>query len=86
MCLTTKNKGVRTRHDDVLRLFSPRWLGLLFGLDIGVLLRVPYPLLPMSSRFPAHTQEWVVSSMMFGAAVGAVGERLALFQTGPERA
>jgi SP family galactose:H+ symporter-like MFS transporter len=34
----------------------------------------------------AHTQEWVVSSMMFGAAVGAVGSGWLSFKLGVKRA
>ncbi len=46
--------------------------GLLFGLDIGVIAGA-LPFIANEFQISAHTQEWVVSSMMFGAAVGAVG-------------
>lgn len=46
--------------------------GLLFGLDIGVIAGA-LPFLADDFQITAHQQEWVVSSMMFGAAVGAVG-------------
>ena len=42
--------------------------GLLFGLDIGVI--------------ASSQQEWVVSSMMFGAAVGAIGSGWMNFRLG----
>lgn len=46
--------------------------GLLFGLDIGVIAGA-LPFIADEFQITSHTQEWVVSSMMFGAAVGAVG-------------
>ncbi|MEB6337389.1 sugar porter family MFS transporter [Serratia rhizosphaerae] len=46
--------------------------GLLFGLDIGVIAGA-LPFITNEFQITAHQQEWVVSSMMFGAAVGAVG-------------
>ncbi|WP_433977427.1 sugar porter family MFS transporter [Erwinia sp. E_sp_B01_9] len=46
--------------------------GLLFGLDIGVIARA-LPFIAKDFNVTPHQQEWIVSSMMFGAAVGAVG-------------
>ncbi len=46
--------------------------GLLFGLDIGVIAGA-LPFIAKDFNVTAHQQEWIVSSMMFGAAVGAVG-------------
>ncbi|WP_294900180.1 sugar porter family MFS transporter [Tatumella sp. UBA2305] len=46
--------------------------GLLFGLDIGVIAGA-LPFIAKEFNVTAHQQEWIVSSMMFGAAVGAVG-------------
>ncbi len=57
--------------------------GLLFGLDIGVIAGA-LPFIANEFQISAHTQEWVVSSMMFGAAVGAVG-RLALLPSRSEK-
>ncbi len=37
-------------------------------------------------QITSHTQEWVVSSMMFGAAVGAVGSGWLSFKLGRKRA
>ncbi len=45
--------------------------GLLFGLDIGVIAGA-LPFLAKDLQISNHEQEWVVSSMMFGAAIGAL--------------
>ncbi len=45
---------------------------ITFGPDIGVIAGA-LPFITDEFQITAHTQEWVVSSMMFGAAVGAVG-------------
>lgn len=55
--------------------------GLLFGLDIGVIAGA-LPFITDEFQISAHTQEWVVSSMMFGAAVGAVGSGWLSFKLG----
>ncbi len=45
--------------------------GLLFGLDIGVISGA-LPFLSKAFHIDSTTQEWVVSSMMGGAAIGAL--------------
>ncbi|QGX91627.1 sugar porter family MFS transporter [Tatumella sp. TA1] len=45
--------------------------GLLFGLDIGVIAGA-LPFLAHDLSITNHQQEWVVSAMMFGAAIGAL--------------
>ncbi|CAJ0990920.1 sugar porter family MFS transporter [Pantoea sp. Nvir] len=45
--------------------------GLLFGLDIGVIAGA-LPFITKNFNATAHQQEWIVSSMMFGASVGAI--------------
>ena len=46
--------------------------GLLFGLDIGVIAGA-LPFIAKDFNVTSHQQEWIVSSMMFGAAIGAIG-------------
>ncbi|MBT0726575.1 sugar porter family MFS transporter [Rosenbergiella australiborealis] len=45
--------------------------GLLFGLDIGVIAGA-LPFLSHDLNITSHQQEWVVSAMMLGAAIGAL--------------
>ena len=58
--------------------------GLLFGLDIGVIAGA-LPFITDEFQITPHTQEWVVSSMMFGAAVGAVGSGWLSFKLGRKK-
>ncbi|WP_406705846.1 sugar porter family MFS transporter [Sodalis sp.] len=51
--------------------FMAALAGLLFGLDIGVIAGA-LPFLSTDLHIDNRQQEWVVSSMMFGAAVGAL--------------
>lgn len=51
--------------------FMAALAGLLFGLDIGVIAGAQ-PFLSTDLHIDNRQQEWVVSSMMFGAAVGAL--------------
>ncbi|CUX96491.1 sugar porter family MFS transporter [Candidatus Doolittlea endobia] len=51
--------------------FMAALAGLLFGLDIGVIAGA-LPFLSSDLQSDNRQQEWIVSSMMFGAAVGAV--------------
>ena len=55
--------------------------GLLFGLDIGVIAGA-LPFISDEFQITNHQQEWVVSSMMFGADVGAVGSGWLNFRIG----
>lgn len=55
--------------------------GLLFGLDIGVIAGA-LPFISETFQITSSQQEWVVSSMMFGAAVGAVGSGWLNFRIG----
>lgn len=55
--------------------------GLLFGLDIGVIAGA-LPFITETFQITSSQQEWVVSSMMFGAAVGAIGSGWMNFRLG----
>ena len=55
--------------------------GLLFGLDIGVIAGA-LPFITKEFVISTHEQEWVVSSMMLGAAVGAIGSGWLSFKLG----
>ena len=45
--------------------------GLLFGLDIGVIAGA-LPFITDQLSLTSQMQEWIVSSMMFGAAIGSI--------------
>ena len=55
--------------------------GLLFGLDIGVISGA-LPFIAKQYAIGDHMQEWIVSSMMVGAAVGALGAGWLAFRLG----
>ncbi|TDG05801.1 sugar porter family MFS transporter [Paraburkholderia guartelaensis] len=55
--------------------------GLLFGLDIGVIAGA-LPFIAKDFQVNDHTQEWIVSSMMVGAAVGALAAGWLSFRLG----
>ena len=46
--------------------------GLMFGLDIGVISGA-VQFIQAEFKISDHEIEWIVSSMMFGAAIGAAG-------------
>ncbi|VFS62815.1 Galactose transporter [Kluyvera cryocrescens] len=79
-----KKQGRSNKTMTFFVCFLAALAGLLFAL-ISALLPVHCPLLlPISSS--AHTpREWVVSSMMFGAAVGAVGSGWLSFRLGRKK-
>jgi SP family galactose:H+ symporter-like MFS transporter len=58
--------------------------GLMFGLDIGVISGATQ-FIQAEYKVSDHTIEWIVSSMMFGAAVGAVGAGWLSSQLGRKR-
>lgn len=51
--------------------FAAGMAGLLFGLDIGVIAGA-LPFITTHFDLDSRTQEWVVSAMMLGAAIGSV--------------
>lgn len=58
--------------------------GLLFGLDIGVIAGA-LPFIANEFQISAHTQEWVVRLHDVRSCRRRGRQRLALFQTGPEK-
>lgn len=58
--------------------------GLMFGLDIGVISGASQ-FIKAEFAISDHTIEWIVSSMMFGAAVGALGAGWLSSQLGRKR-
>lgn len=79
-----KKQGRSNKAMTFFVCFLAALAGLLFGLDIGVIAGA-LPFITDEFQITAHTQEWVVSSMMFGAAVGAVGSGWLSFKLGRKK-
>lgn len=79
-----KKQGRSNKTMTFFVCFLAALAGLLFGLDIGVIAGA-LPFIANEFQISAHTQEWVVSSMMFGAAVGAVGSGWLSFKLGRKK-
>jgi SP family galactose:H+ symporter-like MFS transporter len=76
-----KKSGRSNKSMTFFVCFLAALAGLLFGLDIGVIAGA-LPFIAKDFAITSHTQEWVVSSMMFGAAVGAIGSGWLSFKLG----
>lgn len=61
----------KVRRMNLFISVSAALAGLLFGLDIGVISGA-LPFLTHHFSLSSHEQEWVVSIMMLGAALGAL--------------
>ncbi|MFN3067002.1 sugar porter family MFS transporter [Serratia sp. J2] len=72
MSTSSTSKGRSNAQVTFFVCFLAALAGLLFGLDIGVIAGA-LPFIAHEFQITSQQQEWVVSSMMFGAAVGAVG-------------
>lgn len=85
MSTTVSTQPVRKTRSNASLTFFVCFLaalaGLLFGLDIGVIAGA-LPFISETFQITSSQQEWVVSSMMFGAAVGAVGSGWLNFRIG----
>ena len=79
-----KKQGRSNKAMTFFVCFLAALAGLLFGLDIGVIAGA-LPFIADEFQITSHTQEWVVSSMMFGAAVGAVGSGCLSFKLGRKK-
>ncbi len=77
-----KKQGRSNKTMTFFVCFLAALAGLLFGLDIGVIAGA-LPFIANEFQISAHTQEWVVSSMMFRGCRRCGRQRLALLQTGP---
>ncbi len=64
--------AVASRSTAVFTCVLAALAGLMFGLDIGVISGATH-FIQDEFKVTDHTIEWIVSSMMFGAAVGALG-------------
>lgn len=69
---TSKTSSKKNNFLTIFVCFLAALSGLLFGLDIGVIAGA-LSFISDTFQITSSQQEWVVSSMMFGAAVGAVG-------------
>jgi SP family galactose:H+ symporter-like MFS transporter len=85
MSTTVSTQSVRKTRSNASLTFFVCFLaalaGLLFGLDIGVIAGA-LPFISETFQITSSQQEWVVSSMMFGAAVGAVSSGWLNFRIG----
>jgi MFS transporter, SP family, galactose:H+ symporter len=69
---TLQSKSRASNHVMTLFVcFLAALAGLLFGLDIGVIAGA-LPFIAIEYSVTSHQQEWIVSSMMLGAAAGAI--------------
>jgi SP family galactose:H+ symporter-like MFS transporter len=67
---TSSNK--RSRATAVFTCILAALAGLMFGLDIGVISGAT-PFIQHDFQISDHMVEWIVSAMMLGAAIGALG-------------
>jgi SP family galactose:H+ symporter-like MFS transporter len=71
MTMNTLTTPEHTNRQTILVCFLAALAGLLFGLDMGVIAGA-LPFLAQEFTLSSHSQEIVVSVMMFGAALGAL--------------
>ena len=69
---------------EVFISFSAGMAGLLFGLDIGVISGA-LPFITSHFELTSRLQEWVVSTMMLGAALGAISTGWISFKLGRKK-
>ncbi len=86
MSETIMNGENRLRVNNVRKMrgfiaFAAGMAGLLFGLDIGVISGA-LPFITTHFDLTSRLQEWVVSAMMFGAALGAISTGWISFRLG----
>ena len=69
--MSTLSSPTQTNRQTILVCFLAALAGLLFGLDMGVIAGA-LPFIATQFNLNSHSQEIVVSVMMFGAALGAL--------------
>lgn len=69
--MSTFSSSAQTNRQTILVCFLAALAGLLFGLDMGVIAGA-LPFIATQFNLSSHSQEIVVSVMMFGAALGAL--------------
>ncbi len=69
--MSTLSSPTQTNRQTILVCFLAALAGLLFGLDMGVIAGA-LPFIAAQFNLNSHSQEIVVSVMMFGAALGAL--------------
>ena len=74
-------RAVRAKRMKTFITFAAGMAGLLFGLDIGVISGA-LPFITTHFELTSRLQEWVVSAMMLGAALGAVSTGWISFRLG----
>ena len=72
MNATAESINARPKTTIVFTCILAALAGLMFGLDIGVISGATQ-FIQKEFRISDHMIEWIVSSMMLGAAIGALG-------------
>ena len=88
-CLHNKglNSETRLKKARMMKIFisfAAGMAGLLFGLDIGVISGA-LPFITTHFELSSRLQEWVVSTMMLGAALGAISTGWISFKLGRKK-
>ena len=74
-------RALKAKRMKVFITFAAGMAGLLFGLDIGVISGA-LPFITTHFELSSRLQEWVVSTMMLGAALGAISTGWISFRLG----
>ena len=77
-------RAAKAKRMKVFITFAAGMAGLLFGLDIGVISGA-LPFITTHFELTSRLQEWVVSTMMLGAALGAISTGWISFKLGRKK-
>ena len=77
-------RAVKAKRMKIFITFAAGMAGLLFGLDIGVISGA-LPFITTHFDLTSRLQEWVVSTMMLGAALGAISTGWISFRLGRKK-